>query len=63
VAGQKIWTYTCNKTVAQTWRFGTDGTVRPVGNTAMCLAAASTANNAAILLATCNGTALQKWTW
>jgi hypothetical protein len=63
VAGQKIWTYTCNKTTPQTWRFGTDATIRPTGNTKLCLAAASTANNAAIMLATCNGATLQKWTW
>ena len=62
-AGQKIWTFTCNSSVAQTWRFGTDGTIRPIGNAAVCLAAATTANNAAIQLATCNGNALQKWTW
>ena len=49
---------TCNGSAAQTWRFQTDGTVRPLGNTALCLAAASTANNAAIQLATCNGAAL-----
>ncbi|MFI7540328.1 galactose oxidase-like domain-containing protein [Actinoplanes sp. NPDC049599] len=63
VAGQKVWTFLCNKTVAQTWQFGTDGTIRPTGKTTMCLAAASSANSAAIQLATCNGAALQKWTW
>ncbi|GIF00117.1 galactose oxidase-like domain-containing protein [Paractinoplanes rishiriensis] len=63
VNGQRVWTYTCNNTVAQTWQFGTDGTIRPAGNTAMCLAAASTANKAAVQLNTCNGAALQKWTW
>jgi hypothetical protein len=62
-AGQRIWTYTCNNTVAQTWQFATDGTIRPIGNTAVCLAAASSANNAQILLATCDGNALRKWTW
>jgi hypothetical protein len=61
--GQKIWTFNCNNSVAQTWRFGTDGTIRPLGKTTLCLAAASSAKNAAILIATCNGTALQKWTW
>jgi hypothetical protein len=63
VTGQRIWTYTCNNTVAQTWQFGADGTIRPIGNTALCLAAASSANNAAILIATCDGNALQRWTW
>jgi hypothetical protein len=63
VAGQVVWTYTCNSTVAQTWQFGSDGTIRPTGNTALCLAAVSSANNAAILLATCDGSALQRWTW
>ena len=64
VTGQKIWTYTCNNTLAQTWQFGSDGTIRPIGNTALCLAAASSANNATILIATCSGgNALQKWTY
>jgi hypothetical protein len=64
VTGQKIWTYTCNSTIAQTWQFGSDGTIRPTGNTALCLAVASSANNAAILIATCSaGNALQKWTY
>lgn len=64
VPGRTIWTYTCNKTPAQTWRFGTDGTIRPVANTTLCLAAASAAQNAAVQLATCtSGNALQKWTW
>jgi hypothetical protein len=63
VNGQRVWDYTCNNTVAQTWQFGTDATIRPIGNTALCLAAASSANNAAIQLATCTGAALQKWTW
>ena len=40
-----------------------DGTIRPIGSTTLCLAATSTANSAAILLVTCNGNALQKWTW
>ncbi len=63
VPGQKIWTYTCNKSVAQTWQFPADGTIRPMGNTAVCLAAASSANNAAVQLATCDANALRKWTW
>jgi hypothetical protein len=63
VTGQKVWTYACNRTIAQTWRFGSDGTIRPIGNTALCLAAASSAISAAILVATCNGNVLQKWTW
>jgi hypothetical protein len=63
VTGQRVWTYTCNNTIAQTWDFRSDGTIRPTANTALCLAAASSANNAAVLLATCDGTALQRWTW
>jgi hypothetical protein len=63
VTGQRIWTYTCNNTVAQTWQFGSDGTIRPTGNTALCLAAASSANNAAVQLATCDTNALRRWTW
>jgi hypothetical protein len=63
VSGQRIWAYTCNNSVAQTWQFGTDGTIRPTGTTTLCLAASSTANKATIILTTCNGNALQKWTW
>jgi hypothetical protein len=63
VAGQRIWSFTCNRSAAQTWRFNSDGTIRPLGNAAVCLAAASSANSAAIQLATCNGNGLQKWTW
>jgi hypothetical protein len=63
VTGQKIWAYTCNNTAAQTWQFRSDGTIRPIASTAMCLAAASSANYAAISIAACNGSVLQKWTW
>ena len=63
VAGQKIWAFKCNNSGAQTWRFGTDGTIRPIANTALCLAAASSASKAAVTIATCNGATLQKWTW
>jgi len=63
VTGQKIWTFGCNKSAAQTWRFGTDGTIRPIGNAAVCLATASSTSKAAVVIATCNGSTLQKWTW
>lgn len=63
VTGQKIWTYTCNNSPAQTWKFNTDGTIRPIAKTTLCLAAASNASKAAISIVTCNGNALQKWTW
>lgn len=63
VTGTRIQTYTCNNTLAQTWQFGADGTIRPIGKTTLCLAAASAAEKAAVLMATCNGTTLQKWTW
>ena len=33
VAGQRIWTYSCNGTKAQTWTFGTNGTIRPTAAT------------------------------
>jgi hypothetical protein len=61
--GQKVWTYSCNSSTAQAWKFGTDGTIRPVAKTTLCLAAASADNKAVVQLATCNGNALQKWTW
>jgi hypothetical protein len=63
VAEQEVWTYSCNNTIAQTWQFESDGTIRPTGKTALCLAAESTAQRAVVLLATCDGTTLEKWTW
>ncbi|HET9411779.1 MAG TPA: galactose oxidase-like domain-containing protein [Candidatus Saccharimonadales bacterium] len=63
VSGQRIWTYACNNTNAQKWRFGTDGTIRPIANTALCLTAASPAQTAAITISTCGTGTLQKWTW
>jgi hypothetical protein len=60
VPGQRIWAYRCNGTAAQRWSFK-DGTIRPMGNTALCLAAASSANKAALQLATCNGYIIQRW--
>jgi hypothetical protein len=63
VAGQKVWTYSCNKSIAQTWQFESDGTIRPTGKITLCLAAESTIQKAPVLLATCDGTTLQKWTW
>ena len=63
VTGQRVWSYGCNNSSAQKWQFGTDGTIRPVSKTTLCLAAASSLNKAVVRLATCNGTALQKWTW
>ncbi|GAA2854674.1 hypothetical protein Acy02nite_73840 [Actinoplanes cyaneus] len=62
-AGQRIWTYTCNNTIAQTWQFGSDGTIRPTGTTTLCLAAESTAQASPVLLAQCDGSTLQNWTW
>ncbi|WP_239143675.1 galactose oxidase-like domain-containing protein [Actinoplanes philippinensis] len=61
--GQRIWQYGCNGTGAQRWQFRTDGTVRPVSNTALCLAATANTNAAQIKIVTCTGAALQKWTW
>jgi hypothetical protein len=61
VVGQKIQTFTCNNTPAQTWQFGADATIRPLAKPTLCLAPA--ADNASVVLATCNATAPQKWTW
>jgi hypothetical protein len=64
VSGAKIWTYECNGTGAQKWQFGTDGTIRPVNKTTLCLTAAATTQNAAITITTCSSTnTRQKWTW
>jgi hypothetical protein len=63
VNGQRIWQFGCNGTGAQRWQFRADGTVRPVSNTALCLAAAANTNAAQVKIVTCTGAALQKWTW
>lgn len=63
IAGQRIWADTCKHSVVQTWKFGTDGTIRPLGDPGMCLAAASADNKAAVILRLCTRNALQKWTW
>jgi hypothetical protein len=63
VSGQRIQTYTCASTNAnQRLIFRTDDdTIRPVSASNMCVAAASTAADARIQLAACNGSSLQKW--
>jgi hypothetical protein len=64
VSGARIWTYDCNNSNAQKWQFGTDGTIRPVSKTTLCLTATSTAQNATITITTCSSTnTRQKWTW
>jgi hypothetical protein len=63
VSGQRVQAYTCNNTNAQKWQFGTDGTIRVTTVPSMCLAAGSTALSATIIISTCNGNAMQKWTW
>jgi streptogrisin C len=61
--GQRIWTFSCNGTRAQTWTFGGNGQIRPAAATGLCLAASSTTNRAQLLLATCSTSSLQKWRW
>jgi hypothetical protein len=63
VSGQRVWTYGCNGTNAQAWQFGIDSTIRPIAQQGLCLAAASTANQAQLIIAACNGSTLQKWSW
>ncbi len=63
VVGQRVWTYTCNHTIAQTWQFGSDGTIRPTGKNTLCLAAESADQGSPVVLASCDGSALQAWVW
>ncbi|MEV4343999.1 galactose oxidase-like domain-containing protein [Actinoplanes sp. NPDC049596] len=63
VAGQRIWMYRCNGSTAQRWQLYTDRTIRPAADTRLCLAPASSAQTAPILLVTCNGGLRQKWMW
>lgn len=62
-SGRVIWTYTCNRSPAQAWNLNADGTIRPAAKPALCLGAATTANKAVVLIRTCDGSALQKWTY
>jgi hypothetical protein len=62
-AGQRIWTYSCNNTQAQAWTLGADGTIRPTASSALCLAASGTPNSSPMVLAGCNGSSSQRWTW
>ncbi len=61
VSGQRIWDYTCNGTLAQQWQFNSDGTIRPIAAPTLCLAVTSIDIKTSLLLATCNGSGLQKW--
>ncbi|WP_239164166.1 galactose oxidase-like domain-containing protein [Actinoplanes palleronii] len=63
VNNQRLWAYTCNRSGPQTWQFNADGTIRPVGNTTLCLSAASSLNQAILRLNTCTGVVFQKWTY
>jgi hypothetical protein len=56
--GNKIKIWECNGTEAQTWLFGSDGTVRVHD---MCVRASGSAPGALVQLWTCDGTQLQKW--
>jgi hypothetical protein len=56
--GNKIKIWECNGTEAQTWLFGSDGTVRVHD---MCMRASGSAPGALVQLWTCDGTQLQKW--
>lgn len=56
--GNKIKIWECNGTQAQTWLFGSDGTVRVHD---MCMRASGSAPGALVQLWTCDGTQLQKW--
>ena len=62
-SGQKVQTYNCNGTNAQQWELRSDGTIRPKAKTTLCLATASAKNKAAMAVATCKASTLQKWTW
>jgi len=58
--GNKVQVYGCNKSGAQNWVMGTDGTVRDFG---MCLDAyhSGTANGTLVDLWPCNGSGAQQW--
>jgi hypothetical protein len=56
--GNKIKIWECNGTEAQTWSFGSDGTVRVHD---MCMRASGGTPGALVQLWTCDGTRLQSW--
>ncbi|MEU0146122.1 PQQ-dependent sugar dehydrogenase [Streptomyces sp. NPDC006288] len=61
VDGTQIQLYTCNRTAAQRWAVGTDGTLRALGK-CMDVSGAGTANGTKVQLYGCNGSGAQKWT-
>ncbi|MEV2246276.1 ThuA domain-containing protein [Streptomyces sp. NPDC049970] len=59
--GTQIQLYTCNRTAAQRWTVGTDGTLRALGK-CMDVSGAGTANGTKVQVYGCNGSGAQKWT-
>ncbi|MGI8457918.1 MAG: galactose oxidase-like domain-containing protein, partial [Propionibacteriaceae bacterium] len=55
----------CSHAAAQRWERRTDGTIRPVGRSQLCLVADGRAAPSSVLIKvrTCSGGPLQQWTW
>jgi hypothetical protein len=51
----------CTGTPDQAWELNADQTVTSVADPSQCLTALGTGNGAAVVVATCNGSADQKW--
>lgn len=62
-SGQRIWAHTCTGHNAQKWRFDADGTIRPFGDTGLCLVPQVGSGNTVLQMERCNGAAAQKWVY
>lgn len=58
--GTQLILWDCHSGANQTWTLQSDGTVRSLSK---CLTAASSNDNAAVTISTCNGSAGQQWTY
>jgi hypothetical protein len=59
-AGTQARIWDCNGGANQNWNIGTNGTITNV-QSGLCLNTTSTNNGAAVTVATCNGSAAQRW--
>jgi poly(3-hydroxybutyrate) depolymerase len=59
-SGARVQIWDCNGGANQNWNVGTNGTITSV-QTGLCLNSTGTGNNAAVTVATCQGSASQRW--
>ncbi|AWS43416.1 ricin-type beta-trefoil lectin domain protein [Streptosporangium sp. 'caverna'] len=60
-SGTRVQLWDCHTNPNQQWNLNTNGTITNGANN-LCLAVSGTANSSTVTIATCNGTANQRWT-